>query len=232
MRSFATLFSVQNFVLSLATLSTLVTVSAAPLPLDSDTVILERRTKTVKVGDKSGTLGEKLSHDSHVKSTVHELSHWDGKDKPNAVVKTYNGDGKVNHKEVTGLQAAGQYIHHDDKSVVMHQVHGTPLSHMVRAVPHDQRKAMVDSWKPKVAEHVAHIAKTKGVMHNDLNMNNVIVHPEGHVQLVDWEHFHPKGHAEFTDDKAKIHKNLDLVWDSTATPPEGKSKSKSPPKRR
>jgi glycerol-3-phosphate dehydrogenase len=99
----------------------------------------------------------------------------------------------VNDKEIKGLQAAGQYIHHDSKSVVMHEVKGTPLSHFVAAVPHDQRKAFVDHWKPKVAEHAALIAKTKGILHkyvsavcfppmhidvgvvfdSDLNINNV-----------------------------------------------------------
>jgi len=227
MRTIGSLFSIRTFVISLASISALVTASA--IPARSDSITLARR-NPVTVGGKSGTTGERLSSEAHLKSTVHRLDTWDGHDKPNAVVKTYNNGAKVSQKEVDGLKAAGQYIHHDDHSVVMKEVHGVPLSDHVRAIKdHGERAKYVNEMKGKVADHVAQIAKDHGIMHKDLNMNNVIIHPEGHVQLVDWEHHAMKGEAGFTDNKDDIHKNLDLVWDSTQTPPEArKSKSRSP----
>jgi len=66
------------------------------------------------------------------------------------------------------------------------------MAHLMKKLPDDKRKAFVDHWKPKVAEHAAHIAETKGILHryisaiffyrcidadividSDLNMNNV-----------------------------------------------------------
>jgi len=71
MRLVASLFSVQNFVISLASLSALVTVSA--IPVRSDAITLARR-NSVTVGGKVAKLGEQLSHANHDKSTVHQLS--------------------------------------------------------------------------------------------------------------------------------------------------------------
>jgi hypothetical protein len=233
MRAISGLFSLQSFVVSLVSISTLATTYA--LPVDSESVALFRR-NGVTVAGKTGKLGKQLSPASHAKSTVHRLDHWDGHDHPGHVIKQY-ASGKLSNHEVNGLKAVGQHVHSDPHTgkVVMKEMPGRSLAHMVGDVhDHAKRKEFVDHWKPKVAAAAAHIAKTKGVLHGDLNMNNILVHnhPEHGEQIhfIDWEHHHEKGSKEFTDDHHKIHSNLNMVWDSTATPPEAK-KSKSPGKR-
>ncbi|KAF9529809.1 hypothetical protein CPB83DRAFT_254800 [Crepidotus variabilis] len=96
----------------------------------------------------------------------------------------------------------------------MKEIKGTALSKvLLDEKDQEKRKALFAQWKPKVAEAAADIAEKKGILHGDLNMNNVIVDGDK-VNLIDWEHYSKKGDKDFTSDKAKIQSHLDMVWDS------------------
>jgi hypothetical protein len=231
MRTISGLFSLQNFVVSLASMSALATAYA--IPIRSEYTTLVRRDNKVTVGTKHGTLGKQISPATHTKSTVHHLDHWDGVDHPGHVIKQYKS-GKLNTHEIEGLTAVGQHVHSDPHTgkVVMKHVPGRSLAHMVGDVhDHGERQKMVNKWKPKVAEHAAHIAKTKGVLHDDLNMNNVLIHNHPvhgeQIHFIDWEHHTKAGAPGFTTDSKKIHDKMNVIWDSTQTPPD-RSKSASP----
>jgi len=216
MRAISGLFSLQHFVVLLASISALATAYAAPVR--SDYMTLDRRATTVTVSGKVAELGEQVSPASHAKSTVYRLSKWDGKANPGYVIKIYKS-ANLDDKEVRGLTAAGQYIASDAhvKAVVMKEVTGPTLAHMVAAVHKDKRQEFVHHWQPIVAAAAAAIASSKGILHTDLNMNNVVVNGD-HVQLIDWEHFAEKGSKEFTTDASKIENTLRMVWDSEGTP--------------
>lgn len=220
--------SVHTFIVSLASISALLSASALPVPSESITLAPRNNVK-VDIGGKVAELGKQLSHADHSKATVHQLTKWDGKSNPGAVIKTYSAFGhNVGSKEIEGLKAAGQYIHHDGKHVVMKEIKGRPLADLVADVPrkNGQRKEYIDKMKDTVAAHAAHMAETKGILHGDLNLNNVMVH-KGNIQLVDWEHHVKKGEPGFTHDKEKIKHHVDL-WDSDQTPPQGRKKKSLP----
>ncbi|KAF8961912.1 hypothetical protein BDZ97DRAFT_1920822 [Flammula alnicola] len=218
MRAISCLFSLQHFILSLASISALATAYA--VPLQSDCMTLDRRADIHIVNGKVAELGKQISPSSHDKSTVHRLKKWDGKVDPGYVIKVYKGlDRVVKPTEVKGLKAAGQYIDSEENgnAVVMKEVKGKSLARIVGKLPHDQRKVVVNGWKPKVAAEAARIASSKGVLHRDINMDNVIIH-HNRVHLVDWENFYDKKSDQFTTDPKKILKDLDVVWDSSGTP--------------
>ncbi|KAG6815127.1 hypothetical protein H0H87_004869 [Tephrocybe sp. NHM501043] len=203
-------------------------VHAAPFGYES--VTLDRRNgRTVKVGTKTAVLGKLVSPPGHKKSEVYRLEKWDNTPDPGYVIKIYTNGAQLNEKEKTGLTKAGQFIAADETThaVVMKEVHGTTLAAMfAKLPPGSSRKDFVASWKPKVAAVAAKLASEKGILHIDLNMNNVVV-DGSEIEFVDWEHYVEKGALDFTTDKKKIESNLDMVWDSSKSDPTLKN-SKSP----
>lgn len=205
----------------MASISALATAYAVPVRPNYTT--LDRRAQSVTIGGKVAELGQQISPPLHDKSTVYRLSKWDGIANPGYVIKIYQTPGhNVDDKEIKGLKAVGQFIAAAGDTVVMKEVKGISLAQMMADIP-NPRKAFVDHWKPIVAAAAADIAKAKGMLHGDLNMNNIMVNGD-HVQFIDWEHFFEKDanivHDKngFTDDKNKIAAKLDIVWDPTATP--------------
>jgi RIO-like serine/threonine protein kinase len=143
---------------------------------------------------------------------------------PGHVIKQYHGGRTVGEHEVAGLKAAGQYVAHDNNHIVMKHIEGPTLAHIAGGIKdHTQRGEYVNSMKPHVAAKAAEYAKNNGILHGDINMNNVVVHPKtGKVDFVDWEHHSTPTndpHKAFTTDANKIHSTLNTVWDSTQTPP-------------
>jgi len=217
--------STSLFFVSLVSLSTLTTTFAAPVKWD-DTA-LERRTTPVHVGGHEIHKGAQLSPATHEKSTVWHVAKTDNHANPGHVIKEYHGGRTVKPHEVAGLKAAGQYVAHDDHHVVMHEVPGKTLAQIAGGMGKEDRQAYVNKMKPHVAAKAAEYVKNHGVLHGDLNMNNVVVHPTtGHVDLVDWEHHTivPKTHDASKDIHGALH-----LWDSEQTPPEYK-KTSSPKK--
>jgi len=208
--------STSLFFVSLVSLSTLTTTFAAPVKWDDSA--LERRTNPVKVAGHTIHKGTQLSPATHEKSTVWRVAKTDNQNTPGHVIKHYHNGLTVKDHEVAGLKAAGQYVAHDDHHVVMHEVPGKTLAQVAAGMNKDDRRAYVNKMKPHVAAKVDHYVKNHGILHSDINMNNVVVHPtkENHVDLVDWEHHTvvPKTH----DASKEIDKALNY-WDSTQTPP-------------
>jgi len=225
MRAVASLFSFRHFLVSLALISTFT--SAYAIPVQSDCITLNRR-NVVNVGDKAAVLGKQLTKPDKIKSSVHQLTSWDGHANPGHVIKTYKNEKKVTDREVESLKAVGQYVHHDGSHVVMKEVKGRLLSDLMKGQPHDERTKIKKQYRPQVQKLAADIAKTHGMLHTDIHPENVIIHPEGHVQLVDWEHYIKKGESGFTDDEKGVKAEMSAVW--TSSDP-SKKKSGSPKRR-
>jgi hypothetical protein len=220
--------SLRLFFVSLVSISTLTSTLAAPVKWDDSA--LERRNTPVHVGGHAITKGPQLSPATHTKSTVWQVAKTDNHENPGHVIKQYHGGRTVNAHEVSGLKAAGQYVAHDDHHIVMKHVQGPTLAQVAGGIKdHKARGEYINSMKPHVAAKAADYAKNNGILHTDLNMNNVVVHPKtGHVDFVDWEHHATPTndpHHQFTTDANKIHSTLNTVWDSTATPPDYKKTS-------
>jgi len=204
-------------------ISTLTSTFAAPVKW-IDTA-LERRNNPITVGGHSITKGAQISGSRHTKSTVWQVAKTDHHENPNHAIKQYHGGRTVQDHEISGLKIAGQYIAHDQHHIVMKHVQGKTLAQIAGGITdHQQRGAYLNAMKPHVAAKAAEYAKHKNILHTDLNLNNVVVHPHtGHVDFVDWEHHvTPTNdpHNEFTTDATKIQSKLNSAWDSTQTPPE------------
>jgi hypothetical protein len=228
MRFLSTSSSLQFFFAALVSISTLTSTFAAPVKWDDSA--LERRNNPVNVAGHTIQKGQQLSPGTHTKSTVWQVASTNGHANPGHVIKQYHGGRTVGDHEVAGLQAAGQYVAHNNDHIVMKHVQGKTLAQIAGGIQdHKQRSEYVNGMKPHVAAKAAEYAQHRGVLHTDLNMNNVVVHPTtGHVDLVDWEHHvTPTNdpHRQFTTNPNHIHSTLNTVWDSVQTPPDYKKTS-------
>jgi hypothetical protein len=219
--------STSLFFVSLVSLSTLTTTFAAPVQWDDSA--LERR-NPVTVGAHEIHKGAQLSPATHTKSTVWQVAKTDNQNNPGHVIKQYHGGRTVSNHEVAGLTAAGQYVAHNKDHIVMKHVEGKTMAQIAGGIKdHGERAKYINDMKPHVADKAADYAKNHGILHTDLNMNNVVVHPTtGKVDFVDWEHHATAAndpHKQFTTDAKQIHSTLNTVWDSTQTPPDYKKTS-------
>jgi len=222
------LFSPRQFALSLLSLGLLTSVCAAPLPSDGEGVAmtLHRRGKTMTIDGKVAELGDLLSPASHTKSEVHRLAKWNGKANPGYVLKVYK-TSTLDQKEIDGLKTVGQWIASDAaaKAVVMKEAKGTLFSKILAAEPADKRSALMNSWLPKIAKAAAAIAKDKGILHIDMNADNIVI-DGATITFIDWEHYYLRTNAEFTSDAAKIEENYLSLMDTPKSPKAGSPKSR------
>ncbi|KAG6832012.1 hypothetical protein H0H92_006048 [Tricholoma furcatifolium] len=212
---------------------------------------ISRRTDDVTVNGKVVKLGTLISPEGHEKSKVYHVAEYDGQGNPGYVIKIYQKDAVVSDREIAGLKIADQYVASDKKTktLIMKSVKGTPLGLIIAEEPdHGKRQVLVQSWRPKVAKAAAEYARKKGIYHlyvlslrnnfptgidavlafRDLNVNNIFVNGQT-LEFIDWEHYYQKGEPGFTDDEKQIEQNLEMVWDSTQTPPEYKKSSGTKP---
>ncbi|CAA7270436.1 unnamed protein product [Cyclocybe aegerita] len=217
MRTICHFFSLRYLAILLVSISASTTAYVIPLQLDY--TALDRRatraSKTINIDGNVAELGEQLSPPDHGKSTVWRLKNWNGKASPGYVLK----------------ETAVKQPRSAMKVLVMKEVRGKMLAKMAEDLTPDREKwkRFMSEWKPKVAAAAAAIAKSKNMYHMDLNMSNIVV-DGSKIQFIDWELYWDRGQAGFTDDKEKIERDLQTVWDTPNKFPKSNSPSASVPR--
>ncbi|KAJ3506141.1 hypothetical protein NLJ89_g7030 [Agrocybe chaxingu] len=146
---------------------------------------------------------------------------------PGYVLKEYNSKTVKIGREVHALDDLGQLIASDPAArvLVMKEVRGKTLAKMAEDLTPDREK-WKGEWKPKVAAAAAAIAKSKDLYHMDLNLDNIVI-DGSKIQFIDWELYWERVQGGFTDDKEKIERDLQTVWDTPSKIPKSNSPSAS-----
>ncbi|KAF9063649.1 hypothetical protein BDP27DRAFT_1334808 [Rhodocollybia butyracea] len=192
---------------------------AAPFQYADSAGLQRRAAPTFHIKGKAAVTAARLTPLAHGKSTVYRLASWDGQQNPGYVLKIYK-KGTLRKVEIDGLERVKQLVAVDEtlKAIVMHEAEGVTLKKLLEG--HTTGGAeLLKTWKPKIAAEAAHIAKTYGIYHIDLNKDNIIIDLKtGRITLVDWEHYILEGHPGFKDDAASIQKDLDVVLSTPSSP--------------